>query len=251
MRTIDINSDMGEGFGIYKSAPDSELLQYVTSANIACGFHAGDPQVMLKTIKEAQRNNVRIGAHIGYPDIQGFGRRDIKFSMDELYSMVLYQLGALAGMAKSVGATLTYANFHGALGNLSFQDEEVAKTLISAIKDFDSSLIYIGISNTCAAREAERQNLKVMYSFLADRGYTSEGLLAKRGTPNAVIKDLTQVSDRVKKLLTEGIVETTEGGCISMKIDSVLVHSDTPNALELAKVIKNAVVESGCIVTAN
>ncbi|MEP0073794.1 MAG: 5-oxoprolinase subunit PxpA [Marinomonas sp.] len=246
MRKIDINSDMGEGFGVYKSAPDSELLQYVTSANIACGFHAGDPQVMLKTIKEAQRNNVRIGAHIGYPDIQGFGRRDIKFSLDELYSMALYQLGALTGMAKSVGASVTYTNFHGALGNLSFQDKEVAKTLISAIKDFDPNLIYIGISNTCAAHEAERQGLKVMYSFLADRGYTSEGLLAKRGTPNAVIKDLNLVRGRVKKLLKEGIVETTDGGRISMKVDSVLVHSDTPNALALAKVIKNAVLESNC-----
>ncbi|MEP2619019.1 MAG: 5-oxoprolinase subunit PxpA, partial [Marinomonas sp.] len=245
-RKIDINSDMGEGFGVYKSAPDSELLQYVTSANIACGFHAGDPQVMLKTIKEAQRNNVRIGAHIGYPDIQGFGRRDIKFSLDELYSMALYQLGALTGMAKSVGASVTYTNFHGALGNLSFQDKEVAKTLISAIKDFDPNLIYIGISNTCAAHEAERQGLKVMYSFLADRGYTSEGLLAKRGTPNAVIKDLNLVRGRVKKLLKEGIVETTDGGRISMKVDSVLVHSDTPNALALAKVIKNAVLESNC-----
>lgn len=245
MRTIDINSDMGEGFGVYKSAPDSELLQYVTSANIACGFHAGDPQVMLKTIKEAQRNNVRIGAHIGYPDIQGFGRRDIKFSMDELYSMTLYQLGALVGMAESIGASVTYVNFHGALGNLSFRDSEVAKTLISAIKDFNSNLIYIGIANTCASKEAELQGLTVMYSFLADRGYTSEGLLAKRGTQNAVIKDLSLVAARVKKLLQEGVVETVDGNVINMEANSILVHSDTPNSLELAKVIENAILESG------
>ncbi|MDB4837524.1 LamB/YcsF family protein [Marinomonas sp.] len=247
MRKIDINTDIGEGFGPYKLASDSELLQHVTSANIACGFHAGDPQIMLKTIKEAQRNNVLIGAHIGYPDIQGFGRRDIKFSLDELYSMTLYQLGALTGMAKSVGASVTYANFHGALGNLSFRDNEVAKILISAIKDFDSNLIYVGIANTCAAKEAESQDIKVMYSFLADRGYTSEGVLAKRGTPNAVIKDLSLVEARVKKLLKEGIVETVEGNNIKMEANSILVHSDTSNSLTLAKVIEKAIVESGCI----
>lgn len=245
MKRIDLNSDLGEGFGAYTIAEDDALLEVVSSANIACGYHAGDPLVMDKTIRRAIECYVAVGAHIGYPDRQGFGRRAMSFTIRELELMTTYQLGALQAIANAAGTHLKHANFHGALGNLSFSDRDVARALVGAIKNFDSELKYIGLPHTAAALEAEKAGLKVVYSFLADRAYTAEGLLVSRSLPGAVIKDSTAVSKRVSKVITEGVVETIEGTLLKMPVDSILIHSDTAGALELAQTIKAAVLQSG------
>ncbi|MEM5530240.1 5-oxoprolinase subunit PxpA [Gammaproteobacteria bacterium AS21] len=242
MQTIDLNSDLGEGFGAYTIADDDALLKIVSSANIACGYHAGDPMVMDKTVRRALECNVAVGAHIGYPDKQGFGRRGMMFSLRELELMTIYQLGALQAITEAAGGTLQHANFHGALGNLSFIDTDVARTLVKAIKVFDPNLKYIGLPHTAAAQEAERIGLQVVYSFLADRAYTADGLLVPRSQPGSVIKDAAQITERVKCVVSQGIVTTIDGNELKMPVNSILIHSDTTGALALADTIRNAVL---------
>lgn len=247
-RHIDLNSDLGEGFGPYRIADDATLLSIVSSANIACGEHAGDPLVMDATIREALKNNVSLGAHIGFPDRQGFGRRLIPFSQKELELFTITQLGALSAVAHYAGGRLTHVNFHGALGNLSFVDAEVAKILITAIKAFDPGLAFIGLPHTKASLEAEHQGLRLVCSFLADRAYTSEGILVARNLEGSVIKDHKQVSERVKRAVLEGEVESIDGKIIKMPVESILIHSDTAGAVELAQIIKKSVIDCGATI---
>ncbi|MGX9417775.1 LamB/YcsF family protein [Vibrio sp. WJH972] len=245
MKSIDLNSDLGEGFGPYTIAEDDALLEIVSSANIACGYHAGDPMVMDKTIRRAIECGVAVGAHIGYPDMQGFGRRTMNFTIRELELMTTYQLGALQAIAQAAGTELKHANFHGALGNLSFVDRDVARALIKTIKAFDANLKYIGLPHTAAAQEAENAGLEVVFSFLADRAYTSEGLLVPRSEANSVVKDVNAVAERVRRVVSEGVVKTIDGSLLAMPINSILIHSDTVGALQLANTIQAAVLESG------
>ena len=246
MREIDVNSDLGEGFGPYVIADDAALMPLVTSANIASGGHAGDPQTMEKTLTLAGANGVRVGAHIGYPDRAGFGRRKLQMSAKELELMVIAQLGALAALAAHRGLRLTHANFHGALGNLSFADTDVAKVLIGAIKAFDANLKFIGLPDTEASREAERQGLTVIWSFLADRGYTAPGRLAPRGVEGAVIHDPEAVRRRVADVLSSGRLASVTGEEMTIPVDSILVHSDTAGALDLAHAIRAGISDAGC-----
>jgi 5-oxoprolinase (ATP-hydrolysing) subunit A len=246
MRYIDLNSDLGEGFGPYRIAEDEALLDIVSSANVACGGHAGDPCVMDETVRSAMARGVVVGAHIGYPDREGFGRRAMSMSHRELELMTIAQLGALRAIAEHAGARLTHANFHGALGNLSFVDEDVARTLIGAVRAFDRDLVFVGLPHTKAALEAERQGLRLVRSFLADRGYTPAGLLAPRSTEGALVKDLGKVRERVARVLAEGEVEAIDGSRLRLEADSILVHSDTPGALALARTIAEAVAAASC-----
>lgn len=245
MRTIDLNSDIGEGFGPYRISDDEALLDIISSANLACGGHAGDPNVMFDTSKAALDRGVIIGAHIGYPDREGFGRRALKMSNRELELMTIAQLGALSAIAQHAGHKLTHANFHGALGNLSFVDQDVARTLIQAVKAFDPSLVFVGLPHTQAFFEAERAGLKVAKSFLADRGYLPSGVLAPRGIEGALVKDAEKIRQRLTRVLLEGEVEAIDGSIIEMPIDSVLIHSDTPGAVVLANVIRETVLLAG------
>ncbi|MBJ6135288.1 5-oxoprolinase subunit PxpA [Ochrobactrum sp. Q0168] len=244
-KAIDLNCDLGEGFGAYEVADDQALLKIVSSANIACGVHAGDPVVMDKTIREALKNKVAIGAHIGFPDREGFGRRMMKLSLKELELTTITQLGALSAIAQHHGARLTHANFHGALGNLAFTDNDVAETLISAMKAFDPALVFIGLPNTAAAHQAESQNVRLVKSFLADRGYSEAGVPVGRGQNGGVMHDSTAVARRICKLLETGKIETVNGDQIDMSVDSILIHSDTPNSVELAQKIHEAVDQCG------
>lgn len=244
-KAIDLNSDLGEGFGAYEVADDQALLKIVSSANIACGVHAGDPVVMDRTIGEALKNKVAIGAHIGFPDREGFGRRMMKLSLKELELTTITQLGALSAIAQHRDARLTHANFHGALGNLAFTDNDVAKTLIAAMKAFDPALAFIGLPNTAAAHQAELQNVKLIKSFLADRGYSEDGVPVARGQDGAVMHHSTAVARRICRLLETGKIETVNGNQIDMSVDSILIHSDTPNSVELAEKIKEAVDQCG------
>ncbi|ACL55924.1 LamB/YcsF family protein [Methylobacterium nodulans] len=245
MKQIDVNSDLGEGFGPYKAADDEALLDLVSSANIACGFHAGDPVVMDRTVRLALARGVEIGAHVGYADRQGFGRRHIAVDHRELELMTLYQLGALQAIADAAGQRLTHANFHGALGNLSFVDADVADALLRAVRTFDRDLIFLALPNTEAERAAERHGLRVIRSFLADRAYDSRGLLVPRAVPGAVVRDPDRIAARITRLLQDGTVETIDGGTIRLDASSILVHSDTPGAVTLARIVVQAIREAG------
>lgn len=245
MPTIDLNSDLGEGFGPYRIADDETLLDMVSSANIACGAHAGDPVVMDSTVREALKRGVRVGAHVGYTDREGFGRRAMSMSLKELECLTIAQLGALAAIAAHAGAHLSHANFHGALGNLSFVDRDVAYTLLSAMKSFDPDLKFVGLPHTEATKAAEEMGLTVVRSFLADRAYTPQGILVPRKQPGSVIHDHRQVGERVTRMLSEGLVEAIDGTLIPMPAESILIHSDTAGAVDLAKTIKAAVLAAG------
>lgn len=245
MKTIDLNSDLGEGFGDYVMADDAALLEIVSSANVACGFHAGDPTTMHAAARLAVARGVCVGAHIGYPDRQGFGRRHIAFEPKELELMTLYQLGALCAIVESVGGKLSHANFHGALGNLSFVNYDVATTVLRAVRTFDRNLKFVALPFTEACKAAQDLGIETVASFLADRAYTREGLLVSRKQPGAVIHDPAAIRERVRRILAEGRVETADGGVLEMKVDSILVHGDTSGALELARGIRDAAVEAG------
>ena len=242
---IDLNSDLGESFGAWTLGDDAAMLDIVSSANIACGAHAGDPVVMADTIDLALARGVSPGAHIGYPDLQGFGRRPMRLSGRELELLALTQLGAISALAAAAGTRLTHANFHGALGNLSFVDEDVARVLIGALRRFDRDLAFVGLPHTAAAREAERQGLRLVRSFLADRAYTPEGTLVARGTPGAVIHSPQEVAARIARVLNEGAVRAVDGTDIRMPVDSILIHSDTAGALDLARAIRATVESAG------
>ncbi|OWJ79699.1 hypothetical protein CDV49_05145 [Haematobacter genomosp. 1] len=245
MMKIDINSDLGEGFGIYQAADDDAILSLVSSANIACGFHAGDPVIMDRTVRRALQLGVDVGAHVGYADRQGFGRRAITMDRRELELMTLYQLGALRAIAEAAGHRMTHANFHGALGNLSFVDAEVADALLGAMRAFDRDLAFVALPNTEAERAAQRHGLRVARSFLADRAYDRRGLLVSRATPGSMVKDPQAIRDRVIRMIQAGEIETIEGDVIPMTAESILVHSDTPGAVRLGETIQAAVLEAG------
>lgn len=244
-RAIDLNSDLGEGYGAWRMADDDAMLGIVSSANIACGAHAGDPVVMADTLALAVARGVAPGAHIGYPDRQGFGRRPMQLDLRELELLTLTQLGALSALSAAAGVRLTHANFHGALGNLSFVDRDVARVLIGAVRSFDPDLCFVGLPHTAAADEAERQGLQLVRSFLADRAYNSDGTLVSRQKPGAVIHDKGAVAARIAQALTEGTVQAIDGSLVSMPVDSVLIHSDTASAVELAQVIRRTVEKAG------
>lgn len=238
---IDINSDLGEGFGPYTIADDEALMGVITSANVACGYHAGDPVVMDRTVRLAKEHGVDLGAHVSYPDRMGFGRRHMQMDVAELEKHVLYQLGALDGLARPVGHRITHLNPHGALGNLACADRKVADALVRATSAFDPEIAYLVLSGTeleAAAREAGRRTVRL---FLADRAYTSDGQLASRSLPGAVIKDPAAVIARLKRLLVEGGVETIDGGQLDLVPQSILVHSDTPGSVAMARAIRDTI----------
>ena len=249
MREIDINSDLGEGYGPYRIADDEALLNVVSSANIACGFHAGDPLIMDATVGTAVRLGVDIGAHVGFDDRMGFGRRRIHMSSKEVEKMTLYQLGALHAFAMAHGRKMTHMSAHGALGNLSFVDADVAAALMRAAKAFDPGLLIVTLPNTEAERAAANAGLRVARLFLADRAYTDKGLLVSRDHAGAVIKDLDLVAKRVIELLAEGTITTVTGQKIKAEVESILVHSDTPGAVMLAHAVRSAVATADAKVT--
>ena len=249
MKSIDINSDLGEGFGPYRIADDDALLGVVSSANIACGFHAGDPVIMDATVATAAKFNVDIGAHVGFDDRMGFGRRKIHMSSKELEKITLYQLGALYAFARVHGRKVTHMSPHGALGNMSFVDTEISTALMTAAKAFDPKLIIVTMPHTEAAKAAESAGLRVARLFLSDRAYTDEGVLVPRGQSGAVIKDLPSVEKRVTELLTEGTVTTISGKKLKTEVESILIHSDTPGAVEVAQKVRAAITAANAKVT--
>jgi UPF0271 protein len=247
---IDINSDMGEGYGPYTMGDDAALLKIVSSANVACGFHAGDPVIMDETVRNALRERVDVGAHVGFDDVLGFGRRAVPMGYPELEKMVLYQLGALHAIAIAAGHRVTHMSFHGALGNMAFVDRAMSDTLVRATKSFDSSLIVLVVPHTETEKAAEKAGMKVARTFLADRAYDKNGLLVSRKVQGSVIKDLGAVQARVAEMLQEGTVTTIEGAKLRMQHESILVHGDTPGAVQVARMVRETVIRTGGTVAA-
>jgi UPF0271 protein len=242
---IDLNSDMGEGFGPYRLGDDDALLGIVTSANVACGYHAGDAVIMDRAVRVALAHGVDLGAHVGFPDRLGFGRRPMQMDLAELEKHVLYQLGALYGIATAAGHRITHMNFHGALGNMAFVDKKLAESLVEAVAAFDRNLILLVLANTEFAKAAEKRGFRTSNVFLADRAYDDNGLLVSRSLPGAVIKDPEAVTRRVRQFLADGAIASINGKMLSTPIHSILVHGDTPGAVTLAQTIRHLIEDDG------
>jgi 5-oxoprolinase (ATP-hydrolysing) subunit A len=242
---IDLNADLGEGYGPWRMGEDEALLDVVSSANVACGFHAGDPLIMERTARAALARGVDVGAHVGFPDRQGFGRRVMQIDPAELAAMVIYQLGAFAGIARAAGHRMTHMSFHGALGNMAAADAKLAAPLLRAIAAFDPTLTISSSSSRAIEGAAADCGLRVATTFLADRAIDDEGLLVPRKLPGAVIHAPEAVLARVRLLLAEGQVVTHSGRRLALKPHSILVHGDTPGAVSLARAVRKAVEQAG------
>jgi UPF0271 protein len=242
---IDLNADLGEGYGPWRMGEDEALLDLLSSANVACGFHAGDAVIMDRTVRLALARGVDVGAHVGFPDRQGFGRRVMQIDTAELAAMVTYQLGALAGIARAAGHRMTHMSFHGALGNLAAADAALAGPLVKAVAAFDPELIISSSSSRAIEGAAAGCGLRLATTFLADRAYDDEGLLVPRKLPGSVIHDEAEVLARVRRLLAEGCVVTHSGRTLAMRPRSILLHGDTPGAVALARTVRREIEAGG------
>lgn len=242
---IDINCDMGEGFGVYDIGDDQKVIQYITSANIACGYHAGDPCVMQRTMRLARERGVGIGAHPGLPDLEGFGRRKMDISLVQARLMVLYQLGAAKEIAHSVGAEIGHLKLHGQFSDMALHDEALASTVVDAIADANPQLILVSRCGGLLAKLAAERGLRVAGEAFADRAYHQDGTGVSRKLPGALITDPSEAARRVVRMLTQHDVETVDGETYSLRPDTICVHGDTPNAVEILAAVVDGVRASG------
>ncbi|HAV3170655.1 TPA: LamB/YcsF family protein [Acinetobacter baumannii] len=241
---VDLNSDLGESFGSWKMGNDDQILPVVTSANIACGFHAGDPLGILKTVRKAVELGVTIGAHVSYPDLVGFGRRNMDLSRDELIADVLYQISALDGLAKVAGSKVQYVKPHGALYNTIAHDQAQAAAVIDAIKMYNPELVLVALAGSNLVEQARAAGLKVVSEAFADRAYNSDGSLVSRRLEGAVLHDLGFVASRVVSMLKNGGVESIDGVFTPIQADTICLHGDTDGALEMSAAIKAELVKN-------
>jgi UPF0271 protein len=245
MTTIDLNADMGESFGAYTMGNDEALLDVVSSANIACGFHAGDPATMRKTVRLALEKNVAIGAHPSLPDLMGFGRRAMEITADEAYDLVLYQLGALYAFVRAEGGQLSHVKPHGALYRQAAKQRTIADAIAKAVAKFDDSLTLVGLSGSELIQAGKALGLKTANEAFADRTYQPDGSLTSRKHPNALIANANDAARQAVELACEGTVLTLQGKRIRIEADTICIHGDSPNALELARQIREALTEAG------
>ncbi len=238
MPAIDLNCDMGESFGAWKMGNDAALMQYISSANIACGFHAGDPAIMRETVRLALKYHVAIGAHPGFPDLQGFGRRDIKMSPEDVYAMVLYQTGALQAIARSEGAAVHHVKPHGALYNMATRDPELACAVAQAVLDFNPKLILYGLSGSVSISEAERLGLRTASEVFADRGYQPDGTLMLRAQPGALITEPEKCRQQVLQMVLQHTVTAVGGARAPVRPETVCLHGDGPHAVAFARALR-------------
>lgn len=248
MHVIDLNSDIGESFGSYKMGDDAAVMKSVTSANVACGFHAGDPLVLKKTVALCQNMEVSVGAHPGYPDLVGFGRRDMTCLPDEAYSDCLYQIGAVSAFCMANGVDLQHVKPHGAMYNQAAKTPELADAIASAIKDAGGNLILMGLANSEFERAAKDKGILFAAEAFADRAYMPDGSLVPRTKPGSVIHDIALAASRVVRMATEGTVEAIDGTIINFRPASVCMHGDTPEAVEMASVVRKALESAGVAV---
>lgn len=245
MPNIDLNCDLGESFGAYTIGLDEQVLPHLSSANVACGFHASDPVVMAKTVAACKAAGVAVGAHPGYPDLQGFGRRNMTVPPKEIKAMVQYQIGALWAFCKANGVTMQHVKPHGALYNMAGKDEALAMAICEGILEVDKGLILMGLSGSKLLTAAEKCGLKAASEVFADRAYQEDGSLVPRGTPGAMIEDEDEAVARVVRMAKDGVVTTNTGRDIPLKADSVCVHGDSPKALAFVQKIRAGLEAAG------
>ena len=242
---MDLNSDLGEGYGRWTLGDDAAMLQVVTSANVACGFHAGDPATIDRTVRTAVERGVAVGAQVSYPDLVGFGRREIDVPPGDLTADVLYQLGALEAFARAAGSRVRYVKAHGALYNRIVRDPVQAAAVAEAIRRYDPALPLLTLPGSAAAAAAAEAGIEAVGEGFADRAYTGDGRLVSRREPGAVLDDPGRVAARAARMATEGRVGTVDGGEVAVAVRSLCVHGDTPGAVELARAVRAALEEAG------
>lgn len=241
---IDLNSDLGESFGAYRLGDDAALMPFITSANVACGLHAGDPLVMQATVRLAAQHGVAIGAHPGYPDLQGFGRRAIDFSPEEIEALVLYQLGALAGFCQAEGAPLRHVKPHGALYNQAAKDPRLAEAIARAVRRFSPALALVGLAGSQLIEAGLRLGLPVAAEGFADRAYNPDGSLRARRLPGAVLQPDEAVAQALR-LVRQGVTIQNGGQAISLPVDTLCIHGDSPGAASIAQAVRQALAAAG------
>jgi UPF0271 protein len=244
-RTIDLNSDLGEGFGPFRVGADEALFPLISSANVACGFHGGDASMMELTVARAKEHGVAVGAHPGFPDRLGFGRRPMSATPAEIRADVLYQLGAMAGFCRAARVEMQHVKAHGALYNLAVGDPGIAEAIARAVRDFDSGLRFFAIPGSALQVAGDEAGLTVVREAFADRAYRADGSLVSRSQPGAVIEDISLVADRMVRLVNEGVIETIDGHMLVMEADTICIHSDTPSAVSLAEAITHRFATEG------
>jgi UPF0271 protein len=240
---IDFNCDMGESFGTYALGLDTEIIKHITSANIACGFHAGDPQVMRKTVQLAEAHGVGIGAHPSFPDLQGFGRRNMTVTPDEVRNDIIYQVGALTAFTKA--RMLQHVKPHGALYNMAVPGGDLARAICEAVLEIDRSLILLALAGSAYAKVAEDMGVRVAREAFADRAFNADGSLVPRSKPGAVIHDVKAVVERSVRMAIDGTAVAVTGEIIPMKADTICLHGDTPGAVTLAAELKARLERAG------
>ncbi len=245
MRAIDLNSDLGESFGAWSMGDDAAILEVVSSANVACGFHAGDPAGILRTLEAAAARDVAVGAHVAYPDLVGFGRRNMDVPADQLTADVIYQIGALQGLARSAGTTVTYVKPHGALYNTIAGDPVQAAAVIQAILRIDPQLKLVCLANSKLLGWARDAGPSCVSEAFADRAYTAQGTLVSRSHPGAVLHDVELITERMLRLVRDGVIEAEDGSLIELEADSICVHGDSPGAVNIAHALKQRLLEAG------
>ena len=245
-KKIDINCDMGESFGVYRLGFDEEVMPYITSANIACGFHAGDPIWMSRTVHLAEETGVGIGAHPSFPDLMGFGRRVMQISLEELRNYIIYQIGALQAFTQ--GKKLQHVKAHGPLTNMGAVDEELARAVAEAVREVDPNLILIGLAGSAWVKAGHETGLRVAAEVYADRALTPNGTLVPRSQPGAVIHDVEEVAARSLRMVTEGKAIAINGEEIEVRADTICVHGDTPGAAVLAQTLRQRLEAAGVTV---
>ena len=242
MKVIDLNCDLGESFGAFKIGNDQEVLNYISSANIACGYHAGDHNVMFETVSLAKKSGVQIGAHPGLPDLAGFGRREMILSPREVYHLVVYQIGALAAVCKANGTGLAHVKPHGALYNMAAKNRKMAAAIADAIANVNPALVFFGLAGSELVKAGKEKGLLVAEEVFADRTYQSDGTLTSRQEKNAMIHDADYAIKRLIRMINERKVESVDGTDIGIKADTICVHGDEPQALEFVTKLKNALL---------
>ncbi|MBS0415096.1 MAG: LamB/YcsF family protein [Proteobacteria bacterium] len=242
---IDLNSDLGESLGAWTMGDDAAMLDIVTSANVACGFHAGDPAGILATLRAAQARGVVVGAHVAYPDLVGFGRRNMDVASSDLVASVIYQIGALQGLAAAAGTRVRYVKPHGALYNTIAHDERQARDVIAAIRAVDAGLALVALAGSPLVRWAEDAGLRVVAEAFADRAYTPQGTLVSRREAGAVLHDPAVVAARMLRLVRDGVVEAVDGSLAPVRADSICVHGDSPGAVAMAAQLRRTLQQAG------
>ena len=248
MSVMDLNSDLGESLGAWTMGDDAAMLDIVSSANVACGFHAGDPAGILATLRAAQARGVTVGAHVAYPDLVGFGRRNMDVASSDLVADVIYQIGALQGLAQAAGTRVRYVKPHGALYNTIAQDARQARDVITAIRAVDADLALVALAGSPLVAWARDAGLRVIGEAFADRAYTPQGTLVSRREKGAVLHDSALVAARMLRLVRDGVVEAIDGSLARVDAQSICVHGDSPGAVEMARAVRMALESDGVTV---